>query len=212
MILWESINHHYQPTCPWHVWREAADTIADEVERPAKHGGSLNVGWFHWWKARHVYGRHLFAIVCAARAHLSGAGSEQIPHAYYRFGARYAGLLYDPAVNRAPSVAQKIVVTPDRVWWRKYVYERRLADGARQVIVHLVNPPVQAKTQIDTLEEPAVVQPVLVTCRMGAPKHAWWLSPDEVDPSRTLKPKPAGGGVTIQVPRLAYWGILVMQY
>ena len=216
MILWESINHHYLPTSPWHRWREAADAIADEVEQPARHGGTLNVGWFHWWKASDIYGRHLFAIICAARAHLSGAGSPKIPHGYYRFAARYAGLLYDRNVKRAPRIASTMDVTAKRVWWKKYVYERRLGGGGRQIIVHLVNPPAQATTDIATQQAPPVVRGLCVTVPVPKgqrPRRVYWLSPDETPSRRVIAPGTSGAGhMKVQVPELTYWGMLVIAF
>jgi len=216
MILWESINHHYGPTSPWHRWREAADAIADEVEQPARHGGTLNVGWFHWWLASDIYGRHLFAIICAARAHLSGAGSPRIPHAYYRFSARYAGLLFKPDVKRDPPTGAGITVSPKHLWWRRYVYQRRKADGSTQLIVHLLNPPAQETTDIATRNAPKPVRDVSIgiEARRGQQwRSVHWLSPDDSPVCRRLPAQTDGGkGLRIQVPALKYWGVLVIDF
>jgi len=216
MILWESINHLYQPYSQWHLWKEAADTIADEVDHPKRYGGFLNVGWFHWWLASDVFGKHLFPIICAARAHLSGAGSPRIPRSYYRFAARYCGLLYDLNVNRAPEWAKRIELSQPRVWWRKYVYQRRQPDGSKQVIVHLLNPPVEEKVDIHTERVPEPVRHLVVKVGLEGgrkPTGIYWLSPDEPVQSQRLEFRSAGGQmIQVDVPDLKFWGVLVMEF
>ncbi|MCG2658677.1 MAG: LamG domain-containing protein [Kiritimatiellae bacterium] len=211
MILWESVNRIHAPTSPWHRWKDVADTIADEVEYPKQNGGTLNVGWFPWWLAKDVYAHHLLSVILAARAHLSGAPEFGLSP-WFRLAARYSELLYDPAMNRSPEWKQRISVQP-AVWWEKYVYERKTAQGV-DVLVHLVNPPATEFVVIDGIQEPTIKRDLQVTMKLpaGPPKAVWLISPDLDPQARKLDCSAQGQNLTVVVPELKYWDLLVFQF
>ena len=213
MILWESVNGIHGATSPWHRWKDAADAIADEAEHPHAAGGFLNVGWFPWWEAQDVYGHQLSAITYAARAHFDGAPGRN-PVRWLRFAARYSEFLYDLKINRAPDLAAGISVGPGEVWWQKYVYLRETPAG-KQVILHLVNPPATETVEIASTQEPAEQKDVQVKLTLPAgytPKAAYLLSPDLPDFGGKTAFKLEGKTLTITVPSLKYWDMVVVQF
>ena len=213
-ILWESVNGIHDAGSPWHRWRDAADAIADEVEHPRQNGGFLQCGGFPWWLAAEPYGKHLLAAIFAARAHLFSAPGLDTNGPYLRFAARYAGLLYDPAIARSPEWAQAIQVGSDQVWWRKYVYERPTA-GGKQVIVHLLNSPATEFVEIGNATPPTVQKDLKVTFTLPggqAPQAVYLLSPDRAPASVKLEAAPQGGTLVVTVPELAYWEVVVVQF
>lgn len=211
MILWESINGIYRPSSPWHRWKDCAEAIADEVEHPQQHGGFLNLGWFHWWLAKDVFGKHLLPIIMAARGHLSGAPGR-VPVDYYRFAARYSELLYDLEINRAPELRDRITVMPDRIWWEKYVYERKTPEG-RQIIIHLLNPPATEHVIIDSEQAPEPVENLAVNVQLlngYQVTSVYLLSPEVAGYSEKLDYDLRGPNLRITVPELKYWDIVVI--
>jgi hypothetical protein len=214
MILWESINSFHDPSSPWHRWKDAADAIAEEVEYPKKHGGFLNIGWFPWWLAGEVYGKHLLSITFAARARISGAPGLPSNMPYFRFAARYGELLYDERVRRAPDWRRRIQVEPAGMWWENYVYQRDSSDG-EQLIVHLVNPPATEWVVIDGKQAPEPRKDLLVRLTPPdgrRPAAVYVLSPDLEPYCRKLTCEPQGQELRVRIPELKYWDLLVLVF
>jgi hypothetical protein len=214
MILWESINNFHDASSPWHRWKDAAEAIADEVEYPKKHGGLLNIGWFPWWLAGEVYGKHLLSITFAARARISGAPGLASNAPYFRFAARYSELLYDQQVGRAPDWQNRIRVESSGIWWEKYVYQRESGQD-RQLIVHLVNPPVTEFVAIDSKRAPGPRKDLVVSLTLPhgrGPKAVYLLSPDLQPCCRKLVCEPQGQNLSVRIPELKYWDMLVYTF
>jgi hypothetical protein len=214
MILWESINNFHDPSSPWHRWKDAADAIADEVEYPRKHGGFLNIGWFPWWLAGEVYGKHLLSVTFAARARISGTPGLPSNLPYFRFAARYGRLLYDERVCRAPDWRRRIRVEPSDTWWENYVYQCDSSAG-RQLIVHLVNPPATEQVIIDGKQAPETRKDRLVRLTPPdgqRPKAVYVLSPDRKPYCQKLTYEPRGQELQVHIPELKYWDLLVFVF
>ncbi len=194
--------------------KAAVDAIADEVEYPKKHGGFLNIGWFPWWLAGEVYGKHLLSITFAARARISGAPGFPLNMPYFRFAARFSKLLYDERVRRAPDWRRRIQVEPSAVWWKNYVYEHDCSNG-EQLIVHLVNPPATERVVIDGKQAPEPRKDLLVRLTPPdgrRPAAVYVLSPDLEPYCRKLTCEPQGQELRVRIPELKYWDLLVLVF
>ena len=80
--------------------------------------------------------------------------SDDLPLGNYaQFATRYSSLIWD--VNRLKPLAhpetQLEVKSPGPIWWKEMACTRQTAEGKRQYIVHLVNPPVQELSLIHIL-------------------------------------------------------------
>ncbi len=213
-ILWESINSIHDASSPWHRWKDAADAMADEVEHPWQYGGFLQLGYFPWWNAQEVFGRHLISLILAARARLAGAPGLDSNGPYLRFAGRYSELLYDPTVARSTEWAKAVHVDSDRVWWQKYVYERPAAEG-RQVIVHLINSPATEFVEIGGTTSPPLMKNVQVSFDLPGgqrPQGVYLLSPDRRPFLSKLQPQGQGKQLVVTVPELLYWAVVVLQF
>jgi hypothetical protein len=176
--------------------------------------GKLNIGWFPWWLAGEVYGKHLLSITFAARARISGAPGLPSNMPYFRFAARYGKLLYDERVRRAPDWRRRIQVEPSEVWWENYVYEHDCSNG-EQLIVHLVNPPATERVVIDGKQAPEPRKDLLVHLTPPAgrrPAAVYVLSPDLEPYCRKLTCEPQGQELRVRIPELKYWDLLVLVF
>jgi hypothetical protein len=213
-ILWESVNSIGDPGSTWHRWKVLAPAVADEVEHPHNLGGFLQCGAFPWWNAAEPFGKHVLAILFASRAHLYGGPGLDSNAPYFRFAARYAELLYDMAVNRAPEWAQAVQVDAPQVMWQKWVYVHPSAEG-QQVLIHLVNAPASEFVDLGGTTPPTPVQDLKVTLTLPggqAPKAVYLLSPDREPWCVPLTPTVEGGKLTVTVPELLYWDVLALQF
>ena len=100
------------------------------------------------------------------------------------------------------------------VWWEETVYRRPRPDGREQFIVHLINPPAQAKVDPKMNTAPEVQQNIAVS--MPVPDgskltSAWVLSPDPDTHGSLLKSSGSEGRATVTVPELAYWDVIVFE-
>lgn len=79
--------------------------------------------------------------------HVLTPGSEN----WGRFMTRWSGLLWDHRLRPLADAAAAVSVTAARpLWWQEYANERVVSADRRQVVVHLLNPPVNddlAKTR-----------------------------------------------------------------
>jgi hypothetical protein len=131
-----------------------------------------------------------------------------------RLYARYCGLLYDDKLQFVGDPAKLLTVTsPREIWWQEYVRRRDLPDGTTQIIVHLINPSTGARYD-EKNAAPAPQQNV--TVQLAPPAgvtitQALALTADGAD-GPVVTPLPlthAAGGLTVTVPELQYWTVVV---
>ncbi len=136
---------------------------------------------------------------------------------YMRLFARYSGLFYDDALQFVRDPAPLLTVTgPRDIWWKEYVRRRDLPDGATQFIVHLINP--STGERFDEMKNAAPAPQQNVAVRLTPPAgmtitKALALTADGADgPVATPLPlAKTPGGLTVTVPNLQYWTIVVFE-
>jgi hypothetical protein len=210
-LLWETAHPLLSGTeYGGATWQYAYEAMRDMATHARDAGGEMYAHAPTWAGAK-VFNSYMCAIVFANRAHLSSPVT--LGH-WYKFAMRYGALLYDPRLEVAP--AEGIKVEADApLWWKDTVYRRKLSADKEQLIIHLINPPVNSK--IDKKEQTAptarrdvrVSVPVPGGLRLSA---AWALSPDPDTHSEQLKASVARGIATVPVPELAFWDMLVFEF
>jgi hypothetical protein len=139
------------------------------------------------------------------------------PHSTYnRFSLRWGEFFYD--LKRIEWVLpEKVdfitVSTADSVLWKDYVYWRNRDDGNRDLIVHFLNLPPEKYT-FDNTHPPEIRRDVKVSVNLPGSDHVeqvWWLSPDEGGEPQELKFSLNGNQLTTSIPRLEYYGLVVVQ-
>jgi hypothetical protein len=133
-----------------------------------------------------------------------------------RLYARHCGLIYDPALVTVPEPETFLTVTGSRsLWWREYVRRRRLPDGRRQLIVHLINTPSGENVNVKA-PAPPPQKDVKIEWRTETdkkPEKAFVISADGMAGPRTtpLKLTHKGKISQVTVPRLQQWCIVVFE-
>ncbi len=157
----------------------------------------------------------LYGVLMGAGMHLCYAASPDY-WPYMRLYARYCGLLYDDTLQFISDSPKMLTVTgPGEIWWQEYVRRRDLPDKSTQIIVHLINPSTGERYD----EKNAVPAPQQnVTVRLAPPAgvtitRALALTADGADgPMSTPLPlAPVEGGLTVTVPELQYWTVVVFE-
>jgi hypothetical protein len=100
--------------------------------------------------------------------------------------------------------------------WARLVQQADLGDGRRRLVLHLLNPPVVDVTHQNlALKTPAPLRnlPVMIALPPGAKvTGAWALNPIPTARHVPLTPQTNGGSVTLTVPEVRFWTVLVVEY
>ena len=159
------------------------------------------------WAAR----PYPYVLTLAAGAHVAYASPAHGMSRYCAFAMRYGELLYD--VKARPLLGEMNpfgVAAP--VWWQGYVTVRPLPGRRLQYIISLVNPPGGARTDGVIIPPPAR-EKLPVTFRLPHGERligAWALSPEPEPHAVALTPA-IGDVLTLTVPRLEYWTMVVVE-
>ncbi len=153
----------------------------------------------------------------AANTHMCYDWADAAVANYAQFATRYAGLLWDLQVTRVADPAKWIEVgdaAPVLWLWRDYVHQRDLGGGRRQLILHLINAPLE--TNLYTHDDGKVPPPranLPLTVRLpGSPtvRGVWFLTPEYDLTQERLPHQAAAGGIAFTVPRLRFWSTVVI--
>ena len=141
--------------------------------------------------------------------HVGAPGSEN----WGRFLTRWSGLFWDHRLKPMTNAEDRVTVDASGpLWWRQFANERILSAKQRQVIVTLVNPPVDdsiAKNK-DVFPEPAPPSSVsLKTASREKVRGAWLISPGTPNRCVPLKFQDRRGTVKVAVPAFDIWAIVV---
>lgn len=149
-VMDEAINGMEASSNPYNKWADFGLLLVREAEQVRRLGGHLapilNRG-------PEIFRRYKAAMAFAAGAHPTMC-VPFVPQPYNRFATRYSGLLWHRELRNVWN-PNGLILAPPGVMWEPYV--RELAQDAthKQLIVHVLNPPLQAsgvETQAACLE------------------------------------------------------------
>lgn len=210
MRLNEQVIMAYRPERPGHRWRDYAHLYATDASHAIRLGG-------HYWVMCLKHGHrmdvlHQAVLSLSARCHLYNFSlGPDVFGDLARFATRYSYYLWDPALEPVNAPEQLFSVQADRMpIWRPLVYRRKTARGA-QIVMHLVNAPVEDTIGANTQERvPPVVPELVIRVRdralAKALTRATVLSLDAPAEPRPVKPD----GDRLRVRELRLWNILVI--
>lgn len=167
-----------------------------------------------------------------------GTWGEFLP--YSRFATRYCAYLYDPRLHpwwgipdirvsgwvewevrnadAIPPLDTAVrIQAPGRLFFpEKMLFQRQLSAAQTETVFHLVNHPVKPYVDYTEMQAPPVQERIVVTLRAPTgmtARDAWCLSPDTWPMEQQLTVAPAQQGwVTVTVPKLVVWDILVVRW
>jgi len=190
-------------------WEYVYEAMREMTTHARDAGGEM---YAHAPVGTKVFNSYMCAIVFANRGHMSSVYTT-LGH-WYKFAMRYGALLYDPRLEVAPP--EGINVEADApLWWKDTVYRRKLSADREQLIIHLINPPVNLKVDPKVKTAPAVRRNVRVSVPVPGGSQlsaSWALSPDPDTHSKRLRARVAGNIATVTVPELAFWDMLVFEF
>ena len=142
-----------------------------------------------------------------------------------RFATRYSEFFFGHQRTWLPEIHGEVDVHATApLWWKDMVYWNRDADGHRQLLINLVNPPLVAEVEENPRSEirpPVRNSEVICAPADGkSPQAAYLLTAEPMEPSdetaiNMIKlPMKAldGGKVSVTVPSVIFWKMLVFQY
>jgi hypothetical protein len=229
-IQWESLHSAYDSSL-FNNWNSFAKRMVKESDYARKIGGSISswainpgayVNGVYQRKAEDV---HYDMILNAVAGSLkSGLEVYDNPFSddYMRFQLRYSEYIYAHELVRQTSPSFVTVTAPGTVWWNDYVYVQDLGAGKKRYVIHLVNPPASPVVSGPVSPSaplgadygpPAPLNNIGVTVTLpGGTSSAkvYYLRPENMD-ATTLSGTLGGGNLSVTVPILNRWGILVLE-
>jgi hypothetical protein len=217
LLMEEVPRSSYDPQSPRNRWHDYLDFYHGHGEIVRGLGGHhLTIAFDRQNPVDSVY---LNVLTFAIRAHpYAWYGTDDLPLGNYaQFATRYSALLWDiDRVKAWPEVEKSVTVTSAApVWWRELACVRTAPDGKRQYILHLINPPANERIYADpTNKTPAPLSDISVTLKTAAGEkitRAVLLSAEPVTHAEALPVTVGEGQVTVTVPRLYFWSVLVFE-
>lgn len=232
----EAIRFCATPGTPYNPWAEMSRLLTQQADKAEEYGGYVYAYPEPPWSVSLVYSRLQYPLLYATRhrpwfaaglytSFMAGfaARAEQDPAYPFalalrpiaRFATRYSAILFGPEMRRDRQPEKTVAVTsPAPVWWKDYVRVRRLRERERQVTVDLLNPPARelGRANADESDYPPPQQNLTVSLQPATGEtvtEAWFLSPDLPKMGQRLETQTQGGRVTVHVPELKYWGLVV---
>ncbi len=191
---------------PLHKWEAYAGALVNDVEAVKQLGGYYGPILD---APDNPDGKYSNIFAFAAGAH------PYYGHKWGEFVTRYSAFLWDNALTRLHE-PENTVVAPDSLWWRQWVFQRTLDPRHRQLIVHLINPPVNPTVgdNKQASDVPAPLKAIDVhlfpaMLQGWTPVRATDLSPEPAT-AQTLPVQPVEGVYKITVPTVELWHILII--
>lgn len=134
---------------------------------------------------------------------------------FNRYGTRYSRYTFDETLRRLdrPEAVLK-PLTETKLWWQPFVYETQEKSGLRQLVVNLINVPLQKKTRGNQADLPvewemlAGTEPVAFALTLPEGYRA--TGARLIDPF-TLEVTPAEmKNDQVQIPSVAMWRVLIV--
>ncbi len=137
-----------------------------------------------------------------------------------KFLTRYSSFVWDDTALIAKA-ADHFQVTPPAgapadtaLWWDQSAWLRQLPDGRQQVILSVLNVPGYRNFLQRVQTPPTWLNNVAIRAKLpdGAKlRRAFHVSPDLTDGHEILEAKAEAGAVTLSVPQVKMWSIVVLE-
>ena len=155
----------------------------------------------------------VYSLACGAHpaygTHYAVTGSPS----WGAFMTRWAELLWHPHLQKVSKPGKRLQVDADQVVWEPFLQESVLTSDRKLVVAHLVNPPTHDGINKGQLPSP-LEKAIVVKLKLGEGEifqKALLLTPDQEPFARELEAKLAGRDVSLKVPRLQHWAIVVAE-
>jgi hypothetical protein len=217
LLMAEVPRSSYSPMSPNNRWVDYIARYHQGGEAVRALGGHyLTIGLDRHYPVDHLYWSILTYV---DRTHpYANLNSDDLPLGNYaRFMTRYSALYWDVArVKLLPEAEKRVKIdSPAPLWWKDYACVRQTAEGGKQYLINLVNPPLQERIMTDpTNRVPAPVENVKVSLTVAPGEQigkAWLLSADPTMTKTALPVSREGNVVTVTVPKVWFWSLVVLE-
>ena len=209
---------YQEKTSPYHVWRVYVPRMVSWGDQVRRWGGVYNPFDFRRGGAKYTIDRiysNIFRMIASGRF-ASLRDTRACWGDLGPLGTRYSEFLVGRHLRWLPKPAGRVKVHARApLWWQDMVFENKAQDGRKQLIVHLVNPPLSDEVEENpTSAIRAPVRQVRVEAT-GGPARAWLVAsePDELwgrNQLRATRLPIAKGAVT--VPSVLFWKTVIFEW
>lgn len=229
-MLDEVVCGYNEKTSPFHVWEAFMRRMTSWGDQVNQWGGIYKPYDFRRGDIKSPADKlysSIFRLVAGGRSYFCPYFfNSRLPTGNFgRFVTRYSELFYNTERDWVPEIKGEVdVKAAAPVWWKDMVYWSRNAEGQRQLIVNLVNPPAAAEVE----ENPQArinppVRDIRVICAKAGgqlPKSAFLVMAEPLEPTdpAELKSVPLdlktsdANHASVTVPSVLFWKIVVFQF
>ncbi|HEY3398954.1 MAG TPA: hypothetical protein VGM19_15000 [Armatimonadota bacterium] len=217
---------YQEKTSPYHIWKAYVRRMTSWGDQVRKWGGVYNPFDFRRGGSPYVVDNVYSAIIrLMGGGHFACYTNGDLPFGDLGgFGTRFSEYLYGTNLDwiSAPQ-SQVTVKAAAPLWWEDSCYWSKSAEGKKQLIVHLLNPPAVAEVEENPQSKlsPPVTS-ITVACAPVAgakPTAAYLLAsePDNLGGANNtrvvkLELKDVGGKATVTVPSVLFWKTVIFQW
>lgn len=211
LIMNEWINQSQGVQHPQHSWEKFVKLLCEDTQLVKKFGGYYGpiLGSLKGQSPLDEKYKNIFAY--AAGAH---------PYYFHYWGGfitRYSAFIWDNNLRKIPT-PRSFFLIPENIWWKNWVYERPTGKNAKQIIIHLINPPTKANVGESKKPEDVPVPLKNVEVKIfpalldkWKPVRAVVFSPEPFF-KKELKIEQVEGVYTLKIPEIALWDILIINF
>ncbi len=211
-IMWESPRCANEQMNPNHTFSEYSANTAKMADFVRERGGYFmqfpaGYGWVGTAHDR-IY-KAVIPVVCGSTNYGNSAGILDSMGEYNRFIARYSALWWGDNVRSVKNPGKFISVeSKSEIWWKDYVDTRPAGDGT-DIIINLLNAPVNKEIANDAkgAMPPAQKNVKIKLENIPEIEKAWFLT---AEPKIRCEPIPIAGN-EIVVPELRIWSVAVIR-
>lgn len=157
-------------------------------------------------------------FLLASGSHPYYSPLESMAGQFAPFGLRYAEFIYNNRMRPVKAPEQVITIggMAKPLEWQKLARALDLDDTHHRLVIHLINPPVDdLSLHNGGMKIPTPMRHLPVTLSLPADAKvlsAWNLTPIPTAQQTPLTCKQTGGTVTLTVPEVRFWNVLVIDY
>jgi hypothetical protein len=218
LLMQEIAGSSPRPDSATNRWRDFVDYYHKTADIIRGLGGyPLIIGFDKQYLVDQLY-LNIFTYAGGLHPYSWQYDSDELPFGNYaRFATRYSYLIWDIGRVKPLAGPGKIIRidSPRPIWWKEYAAVRQSRDGKRQYIIQLINPPVQERIYTDpTNKVPRPQTNITVSLKLSPGEkisRAYLLSTEPVMHREILPLIRQGNRVTVKVPKLYFWSILVFE-